>query len=126
MSKVVTDQDSNDTPKTLLDKALEINKEYKMISKAEDDSKLSDAEKAISEVIQKIDQRIEEIKSEGAEINDVKLQRELYSEAMQLKHEKDRKSGLNDKLKKINAKLTELSKDQKEFFGIPVKSEGLE
>jgi len=104
--------------KSMLEQAQDINKDHKMISKSENDVKLAKAESEISEVIQKIDRRIEEIKSEGAGISDVKQQRDLYSEAMQLKHEKDRKSGLSDKLKSINTKRTELSDDQKEFFGI--------
>ena len=109
---------TEDNSKTLLEVVTQINKDHKMISKVTDEDTLKTAEEAIAGGIDRSDTRIDEIKAEGKAQTDVTIQRGLYDEYKKLKVQRDR---LDTKLKAINKTRTELTDDQKDFFGIPKK-----
>jgi hypothetical protein len=105
----------NQMPKSLVDRATELNTEYKMISKSTDGKTLNDARAKIRPMISEIEERIKQIKAEGRESTNVSDQKVLYSEYKELDLQLER---LVKKDEGIDTALTELTVKQKEFFGI--------
>lgn len=112
-------EDKNQVPKSLLDRAKELNKKFKMISKSTDGVTLKEAQAKIAPMISEIQERIEQIKSEGHDSDDVPAQQVLYSEYKELDVQLVR---LKAKAKGIKKARTELSTAQKKFFGITENS----
>jgi len=112
-------EDKNQTPKSLLDRAKELNKKFKMISKSTDGSTLEDAQDKITPMISEIQERIRQIKSEGHDSDDVPTQQVLYSKYKELDMQLVR---LTAKAKGIKKARTELSTAQKKFFGLTENS----
>ncbi len=108
-------EDKNQLPKSLLDRAKDFNKKFKMIAKSTDGSTLQDAQDKITPMISEIQNRIKQIKDEGHDSDDVPTQQVLYSEYKELDVQLVR---LTAKAKGIKKARTELSTAQKKFFGL--------
>ena len=108
-------EEENQTPRSLVDRAKELNKKFKMISKSTDGKTLNDAQAEIRPMISEIRKRIEQIKVEGRESGNVPAQKVLYSEYKELDLQFER---LDTKDTGIDKALTELTQKQKEFFGL--------
>jgi len=105
---------------TILEQAKDANSKYRMILKGGSDDKLIKAHSEIKNIINDIDSRILELKSEGRKLDkdqDTKQLKKMYSEYLGLHNEKTREKGLDDKIKYLDKALNELSDDQSEFFG---------
>lgn len=111
--------EENQIPKSLVDRAKELNDTHKMISKSTDGKTLKSAQAKIRPMIRAIQERIEQIKVEGRQTDDVSTQKVLYSEYEELEPQLKR---LETKDTGIDKALTELTDKQKEFFGLTENS----